>query len=129
MLLIQGSSGDEFGVIGRLYARDPRCGRGIVDAPLCRRRQGQAAGRGKHAHRQPRALEHLGAVVGVYQHTPNDAWDFSGNNEIILSDYTDKDGNPHRAAERLPFVDQITWAKGIDLETVCPAADAGLCQR
>lgn len=92
-----------------------------------------------------------GELIGFYQHTPNDAWDFSGNNEIILFDYTDKDGETHRAgghadrngffyvtdidalSERggdinrptallnaFPFVDDITWAEGIDLETGRP---------
>ena len=95
-------------------------------------------------------------LVGFYQHTPNDAWDFSGNNEIILFDYTDKDGKKHRAgghADRngffyvtdidalskrggdinrptallnaFPFVDNITWAKGIDLETGRPIENEG----
>lgn len=91
-----------------------------------------------------------GKLVGFYQHTPNDAWDFSGNNEIILFDY-EKDGKTIRAgahADRngffyvtdtemlakrgeeinkptsvvaaYPFVDGINWATGIDLETGRP---------
>lgn len=33
-----------------------------------------------------------GEVKWFYQHTPNDAWDFSGNNELVLFDYKAKDG-------------------------------------
>ena len=28
-----------------------------------------------------------GEVKWFYQHTPNDAWDFSGNNELVLFEY------------------------------------------
>ena len=93
-----------------------------------------------------------GTVKGFYQHTPNDAWDFSGNNEIVLFDFKDKSGKMHKAGahadrngfffvtdrEKLshddsanpnkptallnafPFVDNITWAKEIDLKTGRP---------
>lgn len=88
--------------------------------------------------------------MGFFQHTPNDAWDFSGNNEIILFDY-EKDGKKIRAgahADRngfffvtdtdkltergkdinkptsllaaYPFVPGISWAKGFDLKTGRP---------
>ena len=30
-----------------------------------------------------------GELKGFYQHTPNDAWDFSGNNSVVLFDYKD----------------------------------------
>ena len=96
-----------------------------------------------------------GELVGFYQHTPNDTWDFSGNNELVLFDYT-KDGKTVKAAahadrngffyvtdrEKLaarggdinrptsllnafPFVDGITWAKGIDLKTGRPIENEG----
>ncbi|HCL16334.1 MAG TPA: PQQ-dependent dehydrogenase, methanol/ethanol family, partial [Pseudomonas sp.] len=75
-----------------------------------------------------------GEVKWFYQHTPNDAWDFSGNNELVLFDYKDKNGKTVKAtahADRngffyvldrtngkfirgFPFVDKITWAKGLD---------------
>jgi alcohol dehydrogenase (cytochrome c) len=38
-----------------------------------------------------------GEVKWFYQHTPNDAWDFSGNNELVLFDYKDKDGKVVKA--------------------------------
>ncbi|MFY9294411.1 MAG: methanol/ethanol family PQQ-dependent dehydrogenase [Methylorubrum rhodinum] len=91
-----------------------------------------------------------GEPVGFYQHTPNDAWDYSGNNEIILFDM-EKDGKTKRLgahADRngfffltdtdkltardgqinkptslvaaYPFVRDITWAKGFDLKTGKP---------
>lgn len=44
-----------------------------------------------------------GELVGFYQHTPNDTWDFSGNNELVLFDYT-KDGKTVKARLfALPF--------------------------
>jgi alcohol dehydrogenase (cytochrome c) len=30
-----------------------------------------------------------GELKGFYQHTPNDAWDFSGNNSVVLFEYKD----------------------------------------
>ena len=70
-----------------------------------------------------------GEVKWFYQHTPNDAWDFSGNNELVLFEY-DENGETVKAtahADRngffyvvdrehgefkkgFPFVDNITWA-------------------
>ncbi|MGY2437593.1 PQQ-dependent dehydrogenase, methanol/ethanol family, partial [Escherichia coli] len=86
-----------------------------------------------------------GEVKWFYQHTPNDAWDFSGNNELVLFDYKDKDGKVTKAtahADRngffyvvdrangklknaFPFVDKITWASHIDLETGRPVENEG----
>lgn len=226
VMLIHGSSGDEFGVVGKLYARDPDTGEEIWMRPFVEGHKGtlngeegtvtgdasapswpvnedgskvEAWSHGGGAPWQSAAFDPEtntivvgtgnpapwntwersqgenywdydslytsgqayvnpsdGEVVGFYQHTPNDAWDFSGNNEIILFDYTDKDGNAHRAgahadrngffyvtdvsklAERgaginkptallnaFPFVDGITWAKGIDLETGRPIENEG----
>ena len=86
-----------------------------------------------------------GEVKWFYQHTPNDAWDFSGNNELVLFDYKDKDGKVVKAtghADRngffyvldrnngklqnaFPFVDNITWASNIDLKTGRPVENEG----
>ena len=219
-LLIHGSSGDEFGVVGQLYARDPETGEEVWMRPLVQGHMGRLNGKDSTptgdaaAPSWPRdkdgnlveAWHHGGGapwqsasfdeetntivigagnpapwngwarwpgdsiftsgqayvdpsngeLVGFYQHTPNDTWDFSGNNEIILFDFKDKDGKTHRAgahADRngffyvsdldkltarggeinrptsllnaFPFVDGITWAKGIDLETGRPIENEG----
>ncbi|RJL05663.1 PQQ-dependent methanol/ethanol family dehydrogenase [Paracoccus siganidrum] len=226
VMLIHGSSGDEFGVVGKLYARDPDTGEEIWMRPFVEGHMGTLNGQdstttgdaaapswpvnedgskveawhhGGGAPWQSASFDPEtntiivgtgnpapwntwarsqgenfwdydslytsgqayvnptdGEVVGFYQHTPNDAWDFSGNNEIILFDYTDKDGNTHRAgahadrngffyvtdidalSERgteinkptallnaFPFVDEITWASHIDLETGRPVEVEG----
>ena len=220
VMLIHGSSGDEFGVVGKLYARDPDTGEEIWMRPFVEGHKGTLAGAEGTVTGDPaapswpnnedgskvEAWNHGGGapwqsavydeqtntiivgagnpapwntwartpgdslytsgqayvdpsngeLIGFYQHTPNDAWDFSGNNEIILFDYTDKEGKKHRAgghADRngffyvtdidalskrggdinrptallnaFPFVDNITWAKGIDLETGRPIENEG----
>ncbi|MCB5411277.1 PQQ-dependent methanol/ethanol family dehydrogenase [Pseudogemmobacter faecipullorum] len=220
VMLIHGSSGDEFGVVGKLYARDPDTGEEIWMRPFVEGHKGALAGAEGTITGDPaapswpnnadgskvEAWNHGGGapwqsavydeetntiivgagnpapwntwartpgdslytsgqayvdpsngeLVGFYQHTPNDAWDFSGNNEIVLFDYTDKEGKKHRAgghADRngffyvtdidalskrggdinrptallnaFPFVDNITWAKGIDLETGRPIENEG----
>lgn len=81
-----------------------------------------------------------GRIVWWYQNTPNDGWDFDGVNEFVTFDYTTKDGRKVRAggkADRngffyvndartgkllnaFPFVDKITWASGVDLQTGRP---------
>lgn len=226
MMLIHGSSGDEFGVVGQLFARDPDTGEEIWMLPFVEGHTGRFEGEesrptgdasapswpinedgskveawshGGGAPWQSASYDPetntlivgagnpapwntwersqdgnywdydslytsgqayvnptTGEMVGFYQHTPNDAWDFSGNNEIILFDYIDKDGKTHRAgahadrngffyvtdidalAERgteinkptallnaFPFVDNITWASHIDLETGRPVENEG----
>lgn len=226
VMLIHGSSGDEFGIVGKLYARDPDTGEEIWMLPFVEGHTGRQNGEDSRPTGDPTApswpvnadgskveawsqgggapwqsasfdpvtntiivgsgnpapwntwarsqdgnywdYDSLytsgqayvnptnGELVGFYQHTPNDAWDFSGNNEIILFDYTDTDGNTHRAgahadrngffyvtdidalAERgteinkptallnaFPFVDNITWASHIDLETGRPVENEG----
>ena len=226
VMLIHGSSGDEFGVVGKLYARDPDTGEEIWMRPFVEGHTGtlngedstttgdasapswpvnddgskvEAWNHGGGAPWQSASFDVAsntiivgtgnpapwntwarsqgenywdydslytsgqayvnpsdGEVVGFYQHTPNDAWDFSGNNEIILFDYTDKAGNTHRAgahadrngcfyvtdvnalSERgtdinkptallnaFPFVDEISWASHIDLETGRPVENEG----
>ena len=219
-LLIHGSSGDEFGVVGQLFARDPETGEEIWMRPLVQGHMGRYMGKDSTPTGDPaapswprdakgelvEAWHHGGGapwqsasfdvetnmiiigagnpapwngwarwpgdslftsgqayvnptngeLIGFYQHTPNDAWDFSGNNEIVLFDYTDKDGKSHRAgghADRngffyvtdidtlsarggeinrpktllnaFPFVDEITWAERIDLETGRPVEVEG----
>lgn len=220
VMLIHGSSGDEFGVVGKLYARDIDTGEEIWMRPFVEGHQGKLEGKDSTITGDPKApswpnapdgkkveaWNHGGGapwqsasydpetntiivgagnpapwntwartpgdslytsgqayvnpkdgeLIGFYQHTPNDAWDFSGNNEIILFDYKDKDGKAHRAgahADRngffyvtdidalskrggeinrptallnaFPFVDGITWAKGIDLKTGRPIENPG----
>jgi PQQ-dependent dehydrogenase (methanol/ethanol family) len=218
VLLIHGNSGDEFGALGKLYARDPETGEEIWMRPMVEGHMGRLNGKdstptgdakapswpdkdGKkveawnhgggapwqtgvydektntfiigtgnpapwnHHYRSPGdSLFTSGQVyidpsngepVGFFQHTPNDAWDYSGNNEIILFDL-DKDGKKIRAgahADRngffiltdidkltardgkinkpealiaaYPFVKDITWAKGYDLKTGRPIENEG----
>ncbi len=228
VLLIHGSSGDEFGVVGWLFARDPDTGDEVWARPLVEGHVGRANGKpstptgdpkapswpndptretgkvlpwsqGGGAPWQsasfdpetntivigagnpapwngnlrtppggdPHAFDSLftsgqayvdattGELKGFFQHTPNDTWDFSGNNEIILFDYkkdgktikagahadrngfffvTDVDklstgsGYPNKPTSLLaayPFVEGITWAKGFDLKTGRPIENAG----
>ncbi|MEQ1709921.1 MAG: methanol/ethanol family PQQ-dependent dehydrogenase [Hyphomicrobium sp.] len=167
VLLIHGSSGDEFGVVGRLYARDPDTGEEIWMRPLVEGHMGRLNGKdstttgdakapswpdnkdGKkveawnqgggapwqsatydektntivigtgnpapwnyHYRSGPNSdwkkydslytsgqvyIEpSTGEPVGFFQHTPNDAWDYSGNNPITLFDLK-KDGKTIRA--------------------------------
>ena len=212
VLLIHGSSGDEFGVVGKLFARDPDTGEEIWMRPFVEGHYGRLNGKkstptgdvkapswpddpnsptgkveawshGGGAPWQsasydvetntiivgagnpapwngwartaeggdPKDFDSLytsgqvgvdpttGEVKWFYQHTPNDAWDFSGNNELVLFEYKDK-GKTVKAtahADRngffyvidrkdgsfirgFPFVDNITWAKGIDPKTGRP---------
>lgn len=216
VMLIHGSSGDEFGVVGKLYARDPDTGKELWMRPLVEGHMGRLDGKDSTPTGNPKAPSwpddpknetgkvqawshgggapwqsasfdvatntivigagnpapwngHArspgdslftsgqayvnpsnGELVGFYQHTPNDTWDFSGNNELVLFDYS-KDGKTIRAAAHadrngffyvsdvgklaarggeinrptsllnaFPFVDGITWAKGIDLKTGRP---------
>lgn len=165
VLLIHGSSGDEFGVVGRLFARDPDTGEEIWMRPFVEGHMGRLNGKdstvtgdvkapswpddrnsptgkveswshGGGAPWQSASFDaetntiivgagnpgpwntwartakggnphdydslYTSGQVGVdpssgevkwfYQHTPNDAWDFSGNNELVLFDYKAKDG-------------------------------------
>ncbi|MBT3145296.1 PQQ-dependent methanol/ethanol family dehydrogenase [Neptunomonas phycophila] len=74
-----------------------------------------------------------GKIVWHFQTTPHDGWDYDGVNELISFDY-DADGKTIKAAgtadrngffyvlnrengdyiRGFPFVDKITWAKGLD---------------
>jgi alcohol dehydrogenase (cytochrome c) len=149
MLLIHGSSGDEFGVVGNLYARDPETGKEIWMRPMVEGHVGRLNGKASTPTGDPKAPSwpdstdgetgkveawshgggapwqsasfdietntiiigagnpapwngwarspgdslftsgqayvdpSSGELISFYQHTPNDTWDFSGNNEII----------------------------------------------
>jgi len=213
VLLIHGSSGDEFGVVGKLFARDPDTGKEVWMRPFVEGHYGRLNGEKSTPTGDPKApswpddpdsptgkveaWSHGGGApwqsasfdtatntiivgagnpapwngwartaeggdpkdfdslytsgqVGVdpstgevkwfYQHTPNDAWDFSGNNELVLFEYKEKNGKLVKAtghADRngffyvvnrengdfirgFPFVDNITWATGIDPKTGRP---------
>lgn len=168
VMLIHGSSGDEFGVVGRLYARDPDTGEEIWMRPLVEGHMGRLNGQESTPTGDPKAPSwpnnpdgtkkdswnhgggapwqtatfdvktntivigtgnpapwnyhyrsgpngdwkpydslftsgqiyiepSTGEPVGFFQHTPNDAWDFSGNNSVLLFDL-EKDGKKTRAA-------------------------------
>lgn len=213
IMLIHGSSGDEFGVVGKLFARDPDTGKEIWMRPFVEGHYGRLDGEKSSPTGDPKApswpddpnsptgkveawshgggapwqsasydMETNTIIVGAgnpapwngwartaeggdpkdfdslytsgqvgvdpttgevkwfYQHTPNDAWDFSGNNELVLFEYKEKDGKIVKAtghADRngffyvvnrengdfirgFPFVDNITWATGIDPKTGRP---------
>ena len=166
VMLIHGSSGDEFGVVGRLYARDPDSGEEIWMRPLVEGHMGRLYGEDSSTTGDPSAPSwpnnpdgskvdawnhgggapwqsatydvktntivvgtgnpapwntwyrsdgdnwqdydslytsgqvyiepSTGEPVGFFQHTPNDAWDFSGNNPITLFEMK-KDGKTIRA--------------------------------
>ena len=160
VMLVHGSSGDEFGVVGWLFARDPDTGKEIWARPMVEGHTGRLNGKdgsvtgNAKAPSWPRdkdgklvdAWNHGGGapwqtpsfdienntivvgtgnpapwntwqrtaeggnpldwdslftsgqayldpssgdLKGFFQHTPNDAWDFSGNNSVLLFDYKD----------------------------------------
>lgn len=161
VMLIHGSSGDEFGVVGKLYARDVDTGEEIWMRPFVEGHKGtlngaegavtgdpaapswpnnpdgskvepwnhgggapwqsasfdvetntiivgagnpapwntwaRTPGDSLYTSGQAYVNPSDGELVGFYQHTPNDAWDFSGNNEIILFDYKKSDGTTVKA--------------------------------
>ena len=169
VLLIHGSSGDEFGVVGWLFARDPDTGAEVWARPLVEGHTGRLEGKpgtptgdpkapswprdkdgnlvdawnhGGGAPWQSAAFDaetntivigagnpapwntwkrtkegddpqnwdslftsgqayvdaSTGELKGFFQHTPNDAWDFSGNNSVVLFEYKDKDGKTVKAS-------------------------------
>ncbi|EIT71190.1 MULTISPECIES: methanol/ethanol family PQQ-dependent dehydrogenase [Hydrocarboniphaga] len=160
VLLVHGSSGDEFGVVGWLFARDPDTGKEVWARPMVEGHTGRLNGKDGSVTGNPKApswprgkdgklveawshgggapwqtpsfdVENNTIVVGTgnpapwntwqrtaeggdpldwdslftsgqayldptsgdlkgfFQHTPNDAWDFSGNNSVLLFDYKD----------------------------------------
>lgn len=83
-----------------------------------------------------------GKIVWHYQTTPHDGWDYDGVNELVSFDYEDggKMVKAAATADRngfmyvlnrengdfirgFPFVEKITWAKGLDPETGRPIYD------
>ncbi|MFN4327994.1 MAG: methanol/ethanol family PQQ-dependent dehydrogenase [Limnobacter sp.] len=169
MLLVHGSSGDEFGVVGWLFARDVDTGEEVWARPMVEGHMGRLNGKpstttgdanaptwprdkdGKLAEawhhgggapwqtasfdaeknmvvigtgnpapwntwkrtpegKDPRDYPSLftsgqayvdastGELKGFYSHTPNDAWDFSGNNSVVLFEYKDKAGKTIKAS-------------------------------
>jgi PQQ-dependent dehydrogenase (methanol/ethanol family) len=169
VLLVHGSSGDEFGVVGYLFARDPETGDEVWARPLVEGHKGRLNGKdstftgdakapswprdkdGKLVEAwnhgggapwqtasfdvetntivigagnpapwntwartkegdDPRNWDSLftsgqayvdastGELKGFFQHTPNDAWDFSGNNSVVLFEYKDKNGKLVKAS-------------------------------
>ncbi len=162
VLLVHGSSGDEFGVVGYLFARDPDTGEEVWARPMVEGHMGRLNGKDSTPSGDPKAphwpddpasptgkveawshgggapwqtatfdLETNTVVVGTgnpapwntwkrtkegdspskwdslftsgqayvdaasgdlkgfLSHTPNDAWDFSGNNSVLLFEYKD----------------------------------------
>ncbi len=160
VLLVHGSSGDEFGVVGWLYARDPDTGAEVWARPMVEGHRGRLNGKEASFTGDPKApswprdkdgnlveaWQHgggapwqtasfdvdtntviigtgnpapwntwkrtqegddprnwdslftsgqayvdagTGDLKGFFQHTPNDAWDFSGNNSVLLFEYKD----------------------------------------
>ncbi len=162
MLLVHGSSGDEFGVVGWLFARDTETGDEVWARPMVEGHMGRLNGKDSVATGDPKApswpndpasptgkveawshgggapwqtpsfdIEKNTIVVGTgnpapwntwkrtpagekpinfpslytsgqayvdattgelkgfFSHTPNDAWDFSGNNSVVLFDFKD----------------------------------------
>ncbi|MBL8485263.1 MAG: methanol/ethanol family PQQ-dependent dehydrogenase [Rhodocyclaceae bacterium] len=77
-----------------------------------------------------------GKIVWHYQNTPNDGWDFDGVNEFVtfktkdgrmLGGKADRNGfffvndaKTGKLVNAFPFVNKITWASGIDLNTGRP---------
>ena len=160
VLLVHGSSGDEFGVVGWLFARDTETGEEVWARPMVEGHMGRLNGKdstytgdpkapswpegpdGKKVEAwshgggapwqtasfdieknmvvigtgnpapwntwkrtkegdDPRNWDSLftsgqayvdastGELKGFFQHTPNDSWDFSGNNSVVLFEYKD----------------------------------------
>lgn len=192
VILIHGSSGDEFGVVGKLFARDPMTGEELWMRPFVEGHMGRLNGKDSTTTGDPKApswpnkkdgktkreawnhgggapwqtatfdvktntivvgtgnpapwntwyrsgldgnwqdydslytsgqayLEpSTGELVGFFQHTPNDAWDYSGNNPITLFDMKQPDGKVVRAgahADRNGFffvtkLDELTKRDG-----------------
>lgn len=187
-LLITGNSGGEFGVVGRLDARNPLTGELVWSRPMVEGHMGYLKGKEngitgvtnatwpgdiwKHGGAAPwngvtydpdadliyvptgnpspwnsheRPGDNLysssrvainpdtGKIVWNFQTTPNDGWDYDGISELVLFEYeengktikagatADKNGFFYvldritgKYIRSLPFVDKITWAKGID---------------
>ncbi len=189
-LLLTGVSGGEFGVVGRVEARDPKTGKMVWSRPVVEGHMGYLNGKengisgttnatwpgetwktggaatwlggtydaktglayfgtgnpgpwNSHVRKGDNLYStstvaidvKTGKIVWSYQGTPNDAWDFDGVNEFITFDMDGKrmggkadrngyfyviDATSGKLANAFPFVNGITWAKGIDLATGRP---------
>jgi len=83
-----------------------------------------------------------GSIKWHFQTTPHDGWDYDGVNELISFDYKEKGKTIKAAATAdrngffyvlnrengdfirgFPFVDKVTWAKGLDPKTGRPIYD------
>lgn len=83
-----------------------------------------------------------GKIVWHFQTTPHDGWDYDGVNELVSFDYKENGKTVKAAATAdrngfmyvlnrengdfirgFPFVDKITWAKGLDPKTGRPIYD------
>lgn len=189
-LLLTGVSGGEFGVVGRVEARDPKTGKMVWSRPVVEGHMGYLNGKengisgttnatwpgetwktggaatwlggtydaktglayfgtgnpgpwNSHVRKGDNLYSastvaidvKTGKIVWHYQGTPNDSWDFDGVNEFITFDMDGKrmggkadrngyfyviDATTGKLANAFPFVNGITWAKGIDLATGRP---------
>ena len=189
-LLLTGVSGGEFGVVGRVEARDPKTGKLVWSRPVVEGHMGYLNGKengisgttnatwpgetwktggaatwlggtydaktglayfgtgnpgpwNSHVRKGDNLYSastvaidvKTGKIVWHYQGTPNDSWDFDGVNEFITFDMDGKrmggkadrngyfyviDATTGKLQNAFPFVNGITWAKGIDLATGRP---------
>ncbi len=189
-LLLTGVSGGEFGVVGRVEARDPKTGKMVWSRPVVEGHMGYLNGKengisgttnatwpgetwktggaatwlggtydaktglayfgtgnpgpwNSHVRKGDNLYSastvaidvKTGKIVWHYQGTPNDSWDFDGVNEFITFDMDGKrmggkadrngyfyviDATTGKLQNAFPFVNGVTWAKGIDLATGRP---------
>lgn len=189
-LLLTGVSGGEFGVVGRVEARDPKTGKMVWSRPVVEGHMGYLNGKengisgttnatwpgetwktggaatwlggtydaktglayfgtgnpgpwNSHVRKGDNLYStstvaidvKTGKIVWSYQGTPNDAWDFDGVNEFITFDMDGKrmggkadrngyfyviDATSGKLQNAFPFVNGITWAKGIDIASGRP---------
>ncbi|MBO0612601.1 MAG: hypothetical protein RL122_1858 [Pseudomonadota bacterium] len=197
-MVITGVSGGEFGVVGKVEARDAKTGKLIWSRPTVEGHMGTLDGKDNgitgetnkswpgdlwktggaatwlggtydaetdslffgtgnpspwNSHLRPGDNLYSSSVLAInpadgkikwhYQWTPHDGWDFDGVNEFVSFDLKKDDGTVVKAgghADRngffyvldrtngklinaTPFVNKITWAKGIDLKTGRPEYD------
>ncbi|MBL1143270.1 MAG: PQQ-dependent dehydrogenase, methanol/ethanol family [Proteobacteria bacterium] len=188
--VITGVSGGEFGIIGRVEARDAKTGKLVWVRPTVEGHMGMLNGKdngisGKtnatwpgdlwktggaatwaggtydpqvdlifygtgnpapwNAHLRPGDNLYSTSTVAIdpdtgkikwhYQFTPNDGWDYDGVNETVsfnsggkkLAGHADRNGffyvldrTNGKLVNAFPFVNQIDWAKGVDLKTGRP---------
>jgi alcohol dehydrogenase (cytochrome c) len=188
--VITGVSGGEFGVVGRVEARDAKTGKIVWVRPTVEGHMGTLNGKDNgisgttnatwpgdlwktggaatwaggtydpevdliffgtgnpapwNAHLRPGDNLFSTSTVAIdpddgkikwhYQYTPNDGWDYDGVNETVafnadgkkLAGHADRNGffyvldrTNGKLQNAFPFVNQIDWAKGIDMETGRP---------